>query len=106
MEKYHQLTFQLRKKAIPNMRTRNTTPTTPCGLNLSLCCMSRSPFNKILTSEWQAIPSLFIEGGSVKRWTRKRLRGCEREGRWHDLRFRYKRVWERIGDERRSLRWK
>ena len=55
MEKYHQLTFQLRKKAIPNMRTRNTTPTTPCGLNFSLCCMSRSPFNKILTSEWQAI---------------------------------------------------
>ena len=55
MEKYRQFTFQLRKKAIPNMRTRNTTPTTPCGLNFSLCCMSRSPFNKILTSEWQAI---------------------------------------------------
>src|SRR5207247_5455923 len=54
----------------------------------------------------EAFPSLLIDGGRIKRWTRNRRGGCEGDGRWHALRFRHKRVWERLRDKRRSIWWK
>src|SRR5207248_5572505 len=54
----------------------------------------------------ELLPSLLIERGGIKRWTWNRCTQLEREGWWHDFRFRQEGVRKRIRDKRRSIRWK